>query len=66
MASALHIVINKFRNLLEISLETKVIFAKAQLVKNLLSDPEKMLAMLAASAAVSAPHSVSAAAAAEK
>jgi len=62
MASAPHMVINGFKNLVAISLETEVSFPEAQTVKDLLSDPEKLSAMLAASAAVSAAPAAAAAA----
>lgn len=68
MASAPHMLINGFKNLLAISLETKITFAEAEAVKDLLSDPEKLSAMLAASAAaaVAAPAAEAAPAAKEE
>jgi len=62
MASAPHMVINGFKNLVAISLETEISFPEAQTVKDMLSDPEKLAAMLAASAAVSAAPAEKAAA----
>jgi len=62
MASAPHMVINGFKNLVAISLETEISFPEAQTVKDMLSDPEKLAAMLAASAAVSAAPAEEAAA----
>merc|ERR1711931_64019 len=62
MASAPHMVINGFKNLVAISLETEISFPEAQTVKDMLSDPEKLAAMLAASAAVAAPAAEEAAA----
>jgi len=61
MASAPHMLINGFKNLVAISLETEVTFPEAQTVKDLLSDPEKLAAMLASSAAA-APAAAEAAA----
>jgi len=62
MASAPHMVINGFKNLVAISLETEISFPEAQTVKDMLSDPEKLAAMLAASAAVAAAPAEEAAA----
>ncbi|GAB1600542.1 60S acidic ribosomal protein P0-like [Argonauta hians] len=51
LASVPHLLMNGFKNLVAISLETEIEFDEAKEIKELLSDPEKMAAALAATVA---------------
>uniref|UniRef100_A0A0L8GF80 60S acidic ribosomal protein P0 n=1 Tax=Octopus bimaculoides TaxID=37653 RepID=A0A0L8GF80_OCTBM len=66
LASIPHLLVNGFKNLVAISLETDIEFEEAKEIKELLSDPEKMAAALAASAATTAAAAPSTPAAEEK
>lgn len=66
LASIPHLLVNGFKNLVAISLETDIEFEEAKEIKELLSDPEKMAAALAASAASTVAAAPAAASAAEE
>uniref|UniRef100_A0A7S2EY53 60S acidic ribosomal protein P0 n=1 Tax=Stereomyxa ramosa TaxID=1078864 RepID=A0A7S2EY53_9EUKA len=55
LVSVPHSLINSFRSLLAISIESDYTFKQSEEIKELLADPEKLAAMLAASASSSGP-----------
>jgi len=50
MASAPHSIVNGFKNLLAIAVETEISFKEAETIKEILADPEKFAALAAAAA----------------